>query len=108
MLDRRGQDIVVTEEVVNAAAENKECGERVMTLLLDRRGQDVVIIEELIKATAENVAYIDIFELAEISYVWHSRLTEIAHEFDAPAYSCVQQSRYSQVCRRDVGCYFGP
>lgn len=41
LLDRRGADIQITEDVVKAAAGNLLNGEEVMTLLLDRRGDDV-------------------------------------------------------------------
>jgi hypothetical protein len=50
LLDRRGADIQITEDVVKAAAGNLLNGEEVMTLLLDRRGDDVQITEEVVKA----------------------------------------------------------
>ena len=50
LLDRRGDDIPITEKVVEAAARN----EKVMTLLLDRRGDDIPITEEVVKAAARN------------------------------------------------------
>jgi hypothetical protein len=46
LLDRRGEDVVITEEVVKAAASNRK---EVMALLLERRGEDVVITEEVVK-----------------------------------------------------------
>lgn len=39
LLDRRGDQITITEEVVKAAARNSWNGKEVMTLLLDRRGE---------------------------------------------------------------------
>ncbi|KAF2176608.1 hypothetical protein K469DRAFT_812982 [Zopfia rhizophila CBS 207.26] len=54
LLDQRGADVVITEEVVKAAAGNEGSGMEVMTLLLDRRGADVVITEEVVKAAAGN------------------------------------------------------
>ena len=54
LLDRRGDDIPITEEVVKAAAGNQESGNKVMTLLLDRRGDDIPITEEVVKAAARS------------------------------------------------------
>ncbi|CAG8982681.1 hypothetical protein HYALB_00000960 [Hymenoscyphus albidus] len=47
-------ELVITEKVVKAAAENEECGKEVMMLLLEKRGADVVITEEVVKAAAGN------------------------------------------------------
>jgi hypothetical protein len=55
LLDRRGADIQITEEVVKAAARNEDSGEQVMTLLLNRRGADIQITEEVAKAAAGNL-----------------------------------------------------
>jgi hypothetical protein len=52
LLDRR--DVVITDEVVKAAAGNSEIGMGVMELLLNRRGDDVVITDEVVKAAAGN------------------------------------------------------
>ena len=41
LLDRRGDDVQITEGVVQAAAENYGSGNETMTLLLDRREDDV-------------------------------------------------------------------
>jgi hypothetical protein len=54
LLDRRGDDVKITDEVVKAAAGNERSGEEVMTLLLDRRGDDVKITDEVVKAAAGN------------------------------------------------------
>jgi hypothetical protein len=43
--------VVITKEVVKAAAGNSEA---VMKLLLEQRGADVVITKEVVKATAGN------------------------------------------------------
>lgn len=40
LLDRRGDDVHITEGVVQAAAKNSGSGNEIMTLLLDRRGDD--------------------------------------------------------------------
>jgi hypothetical protein len=47
-------DVVITEEIVKAAAGNYWRGEEVMKLLLEQRGADVVITEEVVKAAAGN------------------------------------------------------
>jgi hypothetical protein len=54
LLDQRGADIVITEEVVKAAVGNYSNGKEVMALLLDQRGADVVITEEVVKAAVGN------------------------------------------------------
>jgi len=54
LLDQRGDQIIVTEEVVKAAAGNKENGKQVITLLLDRRGHQITVTEEVVKAAAGN------------------------------------------------------
>jgi hypothetical protein len=41
LLDRRGDQIRVTEDVVKAAASNRRNGKEVMALLLDRRGDQI-------------------------------------------------------------------
>jgi hypothetical protein len=51
LLDRRGAEIVITEDVLKAAASNSK---EVMALLLDRRGAEVVITEEVVKAAASS------------------------------------------------------
>jgi hypothetical protein len=43
LLEKRGADVVITEEVVKAAAENKRSGKEVMMLLLEKQAADVVI-----------------------------------------------------------------
>jgi DNA-binding protein len=54
LLDQRGADIQITEEVVKAAARNKKRGKEVMTFLLDRRGADIEITQGVVKAAAVN------------------------------------------------------
>lgn len=41
LLEKQGADVVITEEVVQAAAGNRGNGKEVMTLLLEKRGADV-------------------------------------------------------------------
>ena len=54
LLEQRGADVMITEEVVKAAAGNFWNGKEVMTLLLEQRGADVMITEEVVKAAAGN------------------------------------------------------
>ena len=51
LLDRRGDEITITEDVMKAAAGNDK---KVMRLLLDRRGDEITITEEVVKAAARN------------------------------------------------------
>jgi hypothetical protein len=52
LLDRQGDQITITEEVVRAAVRNKGNEKEVMALLLDRRGDQITITEEVVKAAA--------------------------------------------------------
>jgi hypothetical protein len=54
LLDLRGVDIKITNEVVLAAAMNEQSGGTMMKLLLDRRGADVTITDEVVQAAAGN------------------------------------------------------
>ncbi|WQF77080.1 Putative NACHT nucleoside triphosphatase, P-loop containing nucleoside triphosphate hydrolase [Colletotrichum destructivum] len=54
LLDKRGDEIRITEDVVEAAAENKESGKEIMALLLDKRGDEIRITEDVVEAAAEN------------------------------------------------------
>jgi hypothetical protein len=54
LLDRRGADVQITQEVVVAAAENWLNGKDIMTLLLDRRSADVQITQEVVVAIIQN------------------------------------------------------
>ncbi|KAL2170803.1 hypothetical protein VTG60DRAFT_4372 [Thermothelomyces hinnuleus] len=54
ILDQRGNEVKITEEVVKAAAENPRFGKEVIALLLNRRGTEVKITEEVVKAAARN------------------------------------------------------
>ncbi|KAN0077784.1 hypothetical protein V8E54_006088 [Elaphomyces granulatus] len=55
LLDRQGDQIQITEDVVKAAAINWKNGKEVMALLLDRRGDQIQITEEAVKAAASNL-----------------------------------------------------
>src|SRR5437016_3206494 len=55
LLDRRGADVQITEEVVEAIAENENSGKEVITLLFDRQELDrFQITEEVIEAAISN------------------------------------------------------
>lgn len=54
LLDQRGAEIKITEEVVKAATWNKKHSEEIMALLLDRHGGDLQITAEEIKVVVEN------------------------------------------------------
>jgi hypothetical protein len=53
LLDERGDDVLITQKVVVAAAKNPN-GKDIMTLLLDRRGHDVQITQDVVVAAAGN------------------------------------------------------
>ena len=40
LLDQRGDEVKITEEVVKAAAKNEDSGKEVIALLLNQRGDD--------------------------------------------------------------------
>nr|KMM72211.1 hypothetical protein CPAG_08509 [Coccidioides posadasii RMSCC 3488] len=54
LLDRRGADIKITENVLKAAAGNEYSGKEVMALLLNQQDADIKITEMVLKAAAEN------------------------------------------------------
>ncbi len=54
LLDQRGDEVQITEEVVEAAAGNLMDGYRVTKLLLNRRGDQTPVTEEVVKAAAGN------------------------------------------------------
>ena len=54
LLDRRGDQIEITEDVVKAAAGNRGNGKQVMALLLDRRGDQIKITDDIVETAAGN------------------------------------------------------
>jgi hypothetical protein len=54
LLSQRGDEVKITEEVIKAVAGNASSGKEVMALLLDQRGDEVKITEEVVKAAAGN------------------------------------------------------
>ncbi|KAK6850937.1 hypothetical protein PG987_000571 [Apiospora arundinis] len=57
VLDNRGEDVVITEEVAKAAAGGKSKAASVIALLLDRRGNQFDLTEEVTMAGAGNPYY---------------------------------------------------
>ena len=56
LLDRRGDDVVITDEVVKAAAGNSESGTRVMELLFSRQ-YTVKVTEEMAEIIAGSSSF---------------------------------------------------
>lgn len=54
LLDRWGNQITITDEMVEAAVKNQRSSKEVMSLLLDRWGDQIHPTEELAKAAADN------------------------------------------------------
>ncbi|KAI6777606.1 Ankyrin-1, partial [Emericellopsis cladophorae] len=54
LLDRREDQITITEDIVKSAARNSVNGAKVMELLLDRRAEEVTITEDIVEAAAGN------------------------------------------------------
>ena len=52
LLDRRGDEVKITDEVVKAAVGNEGSGIKVMELLFDQRGEDVKITDEVVRIAA--------------------------------------------------------
>jgi endonuclease/exonuclease/phosphatase family metal-dependent hydrolase len=52
LLKEKGANVVITKEVVKAAAGNRKSREAVIKLLLEQRGADVVISKEVVKIIA--------------------------------------------------------
>ena len=57
LLDRRGDQIQITEDVVKDAAGNSIQGKEVMALLLDRRDDQIQVTERVAEAAARNTGY---------------------------------------------------
>ncbi|KAB8228901.1 uncharacterized protein BDW43DRAFT_315402 [Aspergillus alliaceus] len=54
LLEQRGDQVQITEDVVKAAAGNLYHGKEVMALLLEQRGDQVQITEDMVKVAAGN------------------------------------------------------
>lgn len=54
VLDWKGDQVTVAEDIVTAAAGNSGSGAKVMGLLLNRKGDQVTVTEHIITATAKN------------------------------------------------------
>lgn len=55
LLDRRGDQITITEGIVKATASNEKNGEAVMALMLRRRGWQITITTEAVKTIAQQL-----------------------------------------------------
>ncbi|GKT70501.1 ankyrin repeat protein [Colletotrichum tofieldiae] len=55
LLDKRGDEVQITEDIIKAAAANWRSGQEIMELLLDKRGDEVQITEDVVKAAAANL-----------------------------------------------------
>jgi hypothetical protein len=62
LLDRRRDDVPITQEVVVAAARNYN-GKEIMALLLDKRGDEVQVTQEVVVAAAGNYSGKEIMAL---------------------------------------------
>ena len=51
LLNRRGDEIRITEKVIKAALDNQRKGKAVMELLLSQRGEEIKRMKEVAKAT---------------------------------------------------------
>jgi hypothetical protein len=54
LLDQRGNEVKITQEVVVAAAGNSYNGKKVMALLLSQRGDEVQITQEMVVSIAQH------------------------------------------------------
>ncbi|KAK8121512.1 hypothetical protein PG999_005632 [Apiospora kogelbergensis] len=54
LLEKRGEQVKITQEVVVAAAGNPFSGKEIMALLLEKRGEQVKITQEVVVAAAGN------------------------------------------------------
>ncbi len=52
LLDRRGDQITITENVPEAAASNKESGQKITALILSRHRDQITFTEDVVKAAA--------------------------------------------------------
>ncbi|UKZ79846.1 hypothetical protein TrVFT333_007609 [Trichoderma virens FT-333] len=54
LLEKRGHEITVTENIIKAAVANCTEAEEITSLLLDRRGHEITVTEDIVKAAAAN------------------------------------------------------
>ncbi len=54
LLDRRGDQVVVTEDILCNVFNNVSCGEEILLLLLNRRRDQVIITEDVLMAIARS------------------------------------------------------
>ncbi|KAH8199872.1 hypothetical protein TruAng_005988 [Truncatella angustata] len=54
LLEKRGDEVEITQDVVVAIAENEQSGKEIMALLLEKRGDEVKITQDVVVAIVEN------------------------------------------------------
>ncbi|KAF9891463.1 hypothetical protein FE257_003929 [Aspergillus nanangensis] len=57
LLDRRGDEVQITDDVVESAMANERCGDKLMALLLDRRGEELPVTELAVSMATANKKY---------------------------------------------------
>ncbi|KAK4220683.1 ankyrin repeat-containing domain protein [Podospora fimiseda] len=80
LLEKRGDDVKITEEVVSILA--GKFGKEVMALLLENRGDDVKITEEVVKAAAGNEGC----DEKIIEFLLHQRLSSVRASISEEVY----------------------
>lgn len=74
LLNQSGDEIIVTENVVKAAARNSKSAKEVIELLLDKRGDEIIVTEDVMKAAVTD----EVFELL----LEHQAKTKSTHTGD--------------------------
>nr|XP_036576344.1 ankyrin repeat protein [Colletotrichum truncatum]KAF6783069.1 ankyrin repeat protein [Colletotrichum truncatum] len=54
LLNKHGNNIQITEEVVNAAASNTKYGDIILAFLFEKRGHEFIVTDEIIDAAVQN------------------------------------------------------
>ncbi|CAO2653033.1 Nn.00g024440.m01.CDS01 [Neocucurbitaria sp. VM-36] len=72
-LGRRGSEVTITEEVVEAAARNLRKGDEVMQALFEHRGSEIKITEKIVKAAVRNT----VNGRAVINFILQKRRSEV-------------------------------
>lgn len=54
LLDRRGSEVQITEDIIIAVAGNRKSGEAVIRFLFNQRRSEIQITEDMITAAVEN------------------------------------------------------
>ncbi|KAK4235549.1 ankyrin repeat-containing domain protein, partial [Achaetomium macrosporum] len=97
LLDRRGDQIAITEEVVKAAAWNYWSGKEVMALLLDRRGDQIVITEKIVKAAGKEMMALLLDRRGDQITITEKAISIIAGRFDKEIMTLLLDRRGDQI-----------